>query len=269
MRRMTHTISITSGKGGVGKTTLVCNLAVELARQGQKVLILDGDLGMANVDLMFGKRAHLTLEHVLRGQAELEKIIVPMAEHIDLIAGGHGIYGMSTLSSFDRQRLMDQVNTLNNRYDYLLIDTAPGIDENVLYLNSAAREIIVTATPDPASIKDSYALIKVLNQRYRETRFSILPNMVANEDEAKSVFARLSDVANHFLCVSLDYRGFVPMDLNLRQSTKNQSLVSVIQPYSTSAAAIREFAGSLKAGKGLNQSKGGLEFFWQQLSGVA
>lgn len=269
MKRMTHTISITSGKGGVGKTTLVCNVAVELARQGHKVLILDGDLGMANVDLMFGKRAHLSLEHVLRGQTGLEDILIPMSDNIDLIAGGHGIYGMNVLSSFDRQRLMDQVNLLNNKYDYLLIDTAPGIDENVLYLNAAAREIVVTATADPASIKDSYALIKVLNQRYRETRFSILPNMVANENEAKAVFERLSDVANHFLCVSLDYRGFVPMDLNLRQSTKNQSLISITQPYSASAAAIREFAGTLKAGKGLNQSKGGLQFFWQQLSGVA
>ncbi len=269
MRKLTHTVSITSGKGGVGKTTLVCNVAVELARSGQKVLILDGDLGMANVDLMFGKRANLTLEHVLRGQTSLEEIITPMTDQIDLIAGGHGVYGMNALSSFDRQRLMDQVNTLNNKYDYLLIDTAPGIDDNVLYLNSAAREIVITATPDPASIKDSYALIKVLNQRYRETRFSILPNMVTDEAEAKRVFERLSDVANHFLCVSLDYRGFIPMDLNLRQSTRNQSLISVTQPHSLSAAAIRGFAGSLKLGKGLNQSKGGLQFFWQQLSGVA
>lgn len=269
MKKMTHTVSITSGKGGVGKTTLVCNLAVELARRGQKVLILDGDLGMANVDLMFGKRGRLTLEHVLRGQVELREAVMEVADNIDLIAGGHGIYGMATLSSFDRQRLMDQVNQLNNQYDYLLIDTAPGIDENVLYLNSAAREIVVTATPDPASIKDSYALIKVLNQRYRETRFSILPNMVATEAEARRVFERLSDVANHFLCVSLDYRGFIPMDLNLRQCTKNQSLISSLHPHSQASIAIRDFAGTLSAGKGLNQSKGGLQFFWQQVSGVA
>jgi flagellar biosynthesis protein FlhG len=269
MRKSTHTISITSGKGGVGKTTLVCNTAVELARQGQKVLILDGDLGMANVDLMFGKRASLSLEHVVRGQTPLEDVILPMNENIDLIAGGHGIYGMNALSSFDRQRLMDQVNALNNKYDYMIIDTAPGIDENVLYLNAAAREIVVTATPDPASIKDSYALIKVLNQRYRESRFSVLPNMVSNEAEAVRVFERLSDVANHFLCVSLDYRGFVPMDLNLRHSTRNQALISLTEPYAASAVAIRDFAGSLKAGRGLNQSKGGMQFFWQQLSGVA
>lgn len=269
MRKLTHTVSITSGKGGVGKTTLVCNTAIELSRQGQKVLILDGDLGMANVDLMFGKRATLTLEHVLRGQTDLEEVITPMAENIDLIAGGHGIYGMNSLSAFDRQRLMDQVNSLNNKYDYLLIDTAPGIDENVLYLNSAAREIVITATPDPASIKDSYALIKVLNQRYRETRFSILPNMVNDEAEAKRVFERLSDVASHFLCVSLDYKGFIPMDLNLRQSTRSQSLICASHPYSNSSVAIRDFAGLLRVGRGVSQSKGGLEFFWHQVSGVA
>jgi flagellar biosynthesis protein FlhG len=269
MRKMTHTISITSGKGGVGKTTLVCNVAYELARQGQKVLILDGDLGMANVDVMFGKRASLTLEHVLRGQSDLEEIIVPMSENIDLIAGGHGVYGMNTLSSFDRQRLMDQVNLLNNKYDYLLIDTAPGIDENVLYLNSAAREIVITVTPDPSSIKDSYALIKVLNQRYRETRFSILANMVTDEAEANRVFQRLSDVANHFLCVSLDYKGFVPMDLNLRQSTRNQSLISAENPHSASSLAIRDLTRALCTSRGVNQAKGGLQFFWQQVSGVA
>ena len=269
MKKLTHTVSITSGKGGVGKTTLICNTAIELARQGQKVLILDGDLGMANVDLMFGRRANLTLEHVLRGQQDLKDIVCPMTENIDLIAGGHGIYGMNALSSFDRQRLMDQVSLLNNQYDYMLIDTAPGIDENVLYLNSAAREIIVAVTPDPASIKDSYALIKVLHQRYRETRFSVLANMVNDEKEAKKVFERLSDVANHFLCVSLDYRGYVPLDLNLRQSTRNQSLISVTSPYSASAASIRDFASTLKTCRGVNQVKGGLQFFWRQLSGVA
>lgn len=268
MKKMTHTVSITSGKGGVGKTTLVCNVALEMANAGQKVLILDGDLGMANVDIMYSKRATLTLEHFLRGQAELSEIITPMCDGVDLIAGGHGVYGLSQLSAFDRQRLLDQMSLLNNQYDFLVIDTAPGIDDNVLYLNSAAREIVVTVTPDPSSITDSYALIKVLNQKYRETHFSILPNMVKDEEEAKRVFERLADVASQFLCVSMDFRGFVPMDLNLRQSTKSQSLITKMSPYSPSSQAIRKLAESLRANKALNQTKGGLQFFWQELSGV-
>lgn len=269
MMKRTRTISVTSGKGGVGKTTMVCNIAQALANQGRRVLILDGDLGMANVDIMFGHRSSCTIEHVLKERCTMEEIIQPLAPSISLIPGGSGIYGLSRLSYFEKQRLLDQVNALENTFDDLIIDTAPGIDENVLYLSSAAQEILVVVSPDPTSLTDAYALIKVLNQRYRESRFSILPNLVKDEQEAKFVFQKLSDVAAKFLCVSLDFRGFVPMDLNLRHANKKGQLILKSQPAAPSAQAIRTLAQNLCENQRVTELKGGMQFFWQHLSGVA
>lgn len=266
---LTRTISVTSGKGGVGKTTLVCNMASELARKGKRVLILDGDLGMANVDIMFSQRARLNIQHVLNGEHSLKEVICPLAQNIDLIPGGSGVYGLSRLDTLQKRILLDQVNSLDASYDYLLIDTAPGIDDNVLYLNSAAQEIMVIVTPDPSSLTDSYALIKVLHQRNKENKFSIICNMVRDEADARMIFQRLSDVAEKFLCVSLDYKGFIPADLNLRQSTRSQQLIVQAQSRCPASLAIRGLVENMSTFERFSRNKGGLQFFWHQLSGVA
>lgn len=265
----TRTISITSGKGGVGKTTLVCNLAFEMARGGKKVLILDGDLGMANVDIMFGMRAQMNISHVLEGRCMMEDILVEVSSNIFLIPGGSGVYGLSQLPALQKHLLLDQVSRLNQNFDYMLIDTAPGIDDNVLYLNAAAQEIVVLVTPDPTSLTDAYALIKVLNQRHRENHFSIVTNMVRDEAEGRMVFQKLSDVAAKFLCVSLDYKGSVPNDLILRQANRSQQLVVQAQNRCPASSAIRGLGEKLKDSERFSGLKGGIQFFWNQLSGVA
>ena len=265
----TRTISVTSGKGGVGKTSIVCNLALELAAKGKKVLILDGDLGMANVDIFFGVRSRLNISHVLENNAQLEDILLEVAPGVHLIPGGSGVYGLSRLEPMQKHILLDQISRLNRNFDYMLVDTAPGIDDNVLYLNAAAQDIMVVVTPDPSSLTDAYALIKVLNQRYRENRFSVLANMVKDEHEARMVFQKLSDVASRFLCVSLDYRGFVPNDLNLRQCNRKQELVTRVMRTAPASVAIRAMAENLNGSERFTQMKGGLQFFWNQLSGVA
>jgi flagellar biosynthesis protein FlhG len=265
----TRTISITSGKGGVGKTTLVCNLAYELGKMGHRVLILDGDLGMANVDIMFGQRARQNVSHVLSGECTLEEVMIEVASNICLIPGGSGVYGLSRLDPLQKHILLDQVSKLNRCFDFMIVDTAPGIDDNVLYLNSAAQEIMVVVTPDPTSLTDAYALIKVLNQRHRENRFSVVTNMVKDENEARQVFQKLSDVASRFLCVSLDFRGFIPNDLILRQSNRSQQLVVEVQSRCPSSLAIRALSENLRNSERFTELKGGLQFFWNQLSGVA
>ncbi len=269
VRTKTKTISVTSGKGGVGKTTLISNLALLLARQGYRVLVLDGDLGMANVDVMFGIRVTRTLESVLNGECLLRDVIVEAIPNVSLIPGGSGVYGLQNLSVFQKKLLLDQVNELNDRYDYMLIDTAPGIDDNVLYLNSAAQETLVVVTGDPSSLTDAYALIKVLNKRLNEQKFSIVANMVQDESEALSIYRRLSDVANRFLCVSLDYKGFIPSDANLRVATKTQQLVVRAAPRSPSSYAIQMLCENLSHSKSLSAVKGGMQFFWEQIIGVA
>ncbi|MBX3022577.1 MAG: MinD/ParA family protein [Bdellovibrionales bacterium] len=265
----TRTISITSGKGGVGKTSLVCNMAYELGRRGNKVLILDGDLGMANVDIMFGQRARLNISHVLENRCQLEDILVDVAPNVQLIPGGSGVYELARLQPLHKQILMDQVSRLNRGFDYMLVDTAPGIDDNVLYLNAAAQEILVVVTPDPTSLTDAYALIKVLHQRYKENRFSIVANMVRDEQEARHVFQKLSDVASRFLCVSLEYRGSIPTDLNLRQSIRSQQMVVQAQSRCPASLAIRSMVEKVSQSDRYTELKGGMQFFWNQLSGVA
>lgn len=268
-KRRTRTISITSGKGGVGKTTTVANLSFALGRMGFRVLILDGDLGMANVDIMFGVRTQSGIHDVISGKLSLEEVIVEVSENVHLIPGGSGIYGLHNLSLFQKQALLDQVGFLDDDYDFMIIDTAPGIDDNVLYLNSAAQDITVLATPDPSSMTDAYAIIKVLNQRHHENRFSVVCNMVKDEQEALAVYQRLADVASKFLCISLDYKGYVPLDLNLRQATKSQQLITKTSGESPSAIAYQNLAKNISNLGNMHELKGSIQFFWKQLSGVA
>lgn len=269
IKTRTKTISITSGKGGVGKSTMVANLATTLGRRGKRVLILDGDLGMANLDIFFGIRTLYSIQDVFNGERSLNEVIVQAAENVYLIPGGSGIYGLSRLDIYQRQTLLAQVSDLDQHFDYMLIDTAPGIDDNVLYLNTAAQEIMVVVNSDPASIADSYALIKVLSQRHHESRFSIIPNMVRDEAEANAVYRRISDVAARFLCISLDLKGFVPNDPNLRHATKQQQLVVNSAPGCPSSLAIRALAEKVDGFGQVPELKGSIQFFWQQLSGVA
>ena len=268
-RTHTRTISFTSGKGGVGKSTLLANVSVALAGQGHQVLILDGDMGMANIYVMFGIRTTHNIQHVLTGERELKDIIVEASPGVHLIPGGSGVYGLHNLSIFQKKALLDQVSALQGPYDFMLIDTASGIDDTVLYLNAAAQETFVVVTPEPASLTDAYALIKVMHKKFSESRFSIVTNMVQDEAEALGIFKKLSDVTSRFLCVSLDYKGFIPNDQNLRIATKSQQLVTLVEPRAAASYAIRMLAEKLNGYSPMAQAKGGMQFFWEQLIGVA
>jgi flagellar biosynthesis protein FlhG len=218
---------------------------------------------------MFGIRTARTIESVLNGECSLREIIVEVSPNVYLIPGGSGVYGLQNLSMLQKKVLLDQVNDLNDRYDFMLIDTASGIDDNVLYLSSAAQEILVVVTPEPASLTDAYALIKVLHKKLNEQRFSIVANMVQDESEALAIYRRLSDVANRFLCVSLDYKGFIPADANLRIATKSQQLVLRVMPRCPSSYAIQMLSEKLNRSEAMAPVKGGMQFFWEQIVGVA
>lgn len=266
----TKTMSITSGKGGVGKSTLVCNMAYHLALSQKKVLIFDGDLGMANIDIMYGVKAQHSILDVLRGEKTLSEILVEVSKNIWLIPGGSGIRDFNNLSTFERRALLDSVSQFPYHFDYLLIDTSPGIGENTLYLNAAAQTSTVIITPDPSSFTDSYALIKILNKVHRVEEFSIVCNMVSDSSEGLKLFHRFSDVTSQFLPdVSLKYFGAIPIDQELRNANMKQRLIMRQNYESSSAQAIRAISLNLNEKTSNSQTYGGLQFFWEQLVGVA
>ena len=267
--RRTKTISITSGKGGVGKSTLVANLAYALALQGRKILIFDGDLGMANIDIMFGVKAESHVHDFLSGEKSIQEIITPLAPNIDLISGGSGIVELNRLNSFERRTLMESIQLIENNYDYLLIDTAPGISDNVLYLNSSAQMAAVVINPDPSSIADSYALIKILNREYKETHFAIICNQVRDEMDGLALFNRFNEVVNRFLFVGLDYWGSLAQDPIFRRATQQQRLILKHEPMTTSAQQILSVSARLERAMNKPSSKSGMQFFWEQVVGVA
>lgn len=265
----TRTISITSGKGGVGKTTLTSNLALRLSQTGNKVLIFDGDLGMANVDILYGVKADGNIHDVIMGDKTIEEILVEVAKDVFLIPGGSGILEFNNLNSFQRRTMIEAVGTLPQDFDYMLIDTAPGIADNVLYLNAAAQTISVVITPDPASLADSYALIKVLHQKYKENKFSIICNNVRDESEGAGLYQRFNDVVNKFLYIGLDYWGSVPMDPVLRKATQLNRLIMRHDMTAESAKAIKNLCAQIENSNQKIVTKGGLQMFWEQVVGVA
>ncbi len=268
-------ISIASGKGGVGKTTMTCNLAVAIAEKNKRVLILDGDLGMANVDIFFGIRPKHTIEDLLNG-VSISECITPAFKNIDVLAGGSGLYNLTQMSAFQRREVINQVSELKFKYDYVLIDTAPGLHEYVLHLNSVADQCVVMITQDPSSFADAYALIKVLHQKYRTQNFKIVCNLI-EEDQGDALFIRFSEVVEKFLPVRLSYLGSLPTDLQLRRLQQMQRVVlrhnSGVALEIPSAPLFRQFANEIVSDSDTTQhiaplSKG-LEGIFRPVAGHA
>ncbi len=254
-------ISITSGKGGVGKTNITANLAYLLAGMKKKTMILDADCGLANIDLILGLTPKYNLYHVLKGERTLREAIVTGPGGIKILASSSGIQEMSSLSMAQKLTLQDELNALQTRPDFLLIDTSAGINDNVLYFNMVAGETIVVVTPEPTSLTDAYALIKILYQRHAKKRFSLLVNMVKSPNEAKEVFLRLAQATNHFLNLAIEELGYISYDENLQRGVKQQRLLAELYPDSPSVKCLRAVAERLCMPRPERESNGGIRFF--------
>jgi flagellar biosynthesis protein FlhG len=254
-------ISVTSGKGGVGKTNITANLAYLLAGLKKKTLILDADCGLANIDLILGLTPKYNLYHVLKGERTLKEAIVNGPGGIKILASSSGIQEMSSLSMEQKLTLQDELNALQKRPDFMLIDTSAGINDNVLYFNMVAGETIVVVTPEPTSLTDAYALIKVLYQRHAKKRFSLLVNMVKTPNEAKEVFLRLAQATNHFLNLAIEELGYVTYDENLQRGVKQQKLLAELYPDSPSVRCLRTVAEKLCKPRPEQESNGTIRFF--------
>lgn len=268
-RKPLTVLSITSGKGGVGKTSITCNLALRFSQLGRRVLILDGDFGMANVDIFFGTRSESSFYDVIRGEKTLRDILVSPMAGIFVIPGGSGIYELSHLNHFERRNLFDQIQEIQSHFDYLLIDTAPGIADNVLYLNAHSQICEVILTPDPASFADSYALIKVLRQKYQRKNFSLICNQVRDQAEGLQLFRKFTEVCDQFIDVNLDYAGAIPFDEEMRLSTAQQRLILRQAGEGAAARSLKMLAARIEEKIMQTQQSGSWNHFWEGAMGLA
>lgn len=219
-------VSVSSGKGGVGKTLTICQLALSAANLGNKVLILDGDMGMSNVDVVLGLHARYNIHDVLEGHIKLSEVILKGPNGIDVISSGSGIFTVQRLSYVQKQIILEEFIQLDKIYDVILIDTGAGIGENVLHFNEMANIRIIVTTSEPHALTDAYATIKVLNEEKKIKNFNLIVNMTRHTSEGQQVSDRLDRVAREFLGVEINYLGCVPADPSLLRAIVRQKVIS-------------------------------------------
>jgi len=261
----TRVFSITSGKGGVGKTAVVANTAVLLAKLGKRVLVLDADLGLANIDVVFGLAPSHNLNHFFAGDSDLQSILVEGPLGIKILPAGSGVQRFTRLDSQQKLRLLDALDSMHNDFDFVLIDTEAGISENVTYFNTAAQDILVVTTPEPTAITDAYALMKLLSNQYHEKHFNLIVNFIKNEEEALDVYRKLTMVANRYLDISIDYMGSIPKDKQMVDAIRKQQVLVQLFPESKTSLAFEALAHNLLQEPQSLEAKGSIQFFWKRL----
>jgi flagellar biosynthesis protein FlhG len=257
-------VAVASGKGGVGKTSVTANLAVALARAGQRVCVLDADLGLANLDVVYGLTPRESMLHVLRGDRRLADVIVEGPAGVRVIPAASGVAELTALDARARTALLDAVEDLDGSLDVLLVDTAAGISSNVLYFAAAATEVLVVITPEPTSLTDAYALIKVLATRHAVDEFLVLVNMARGAADATATFGRLARAAERFLHVGLEYQGYVPYDDAVGRAVRAQQPVVLGAPGTPASLAIAGLADRLLR-RPAAAPTGGMQFFFRRL----
>ncbi|MCP4295458.1 MAG: MinD/ParA family protein [Proteobacteria bacterium] len=259
-------IAVTSGKGGVGKTNLAGNMAVALSQAGNRVVIIDADVGLANIDIIFNLRPEYNIRHVISSEKTLKQVMVESEHGIKILPGGSGFADLTQLDEGEKLNLLSEFETLADMADIILVDTGAGISSNVLYFNSACDECVVIATKEPTSITDAYALMKVMSQEYGTKYFKLVVNMVDSENDAKRVYASLSGALDKFLGnVVLEYTGFIPFDRKLQRSVQKRSLIMDQAPDSIAAQAITRVASQIENSKDKANSNGSLTFFMSKV----
>lgn len=261
-------IAVTSGKGGVGKTNVSINLACQLARLGRRVLLMDADLGLANVDILLGLRSGNNLSHVLAGESQLKDILIPGPFGITIIPAASGVRQMAEMTPAQHAQLVRSFAALQDEYDVLIVDTAAGISDSVITFSRASQYVLVVVTEEPTSLADAYGLIKVLNRDAGITRFKVLCNMSGGELQARKVFERLCDVAERFLDVNLVWVGAIPRDEFLLKAVALQRAVSDLYPAADASQAFRRLAEDVCRWPMPSASRGHIEFFAERLLAV-
>jgi flagellar biosynthesis protein FlhG len=258
-------IAVTGGKGGVGKTSVAVNLAAALAAQGKRVLLFDGDMGLANVDVLLGLTPRHTLEHVLDGRCTLEEAVIESPLGFKVLPGASGVARLSELSTVEHLGLVQAFSHLTAGLDVLVVDTAAGISDSVRQFCQAAQQVLVVLRDEPASLTDAYALIKLLNRGNGVRRFRILANMSPAQGAGEAVFRKLERVTNRFLDVVLEYAGEIPDDSFVRSAIREQRAVVNAFPSSPAARAFVRLARQAEKWPLAQGPRGNVEFFMERL----
>lgn len=258
-------IAVSGGKGGVGKTTVAVNFATALTLSGQRVLLLDGDLGLANVDVLLGLAPRYTMQHVLAGERTLEEVIIEAPSGLQVAPAASGVARMASLGPAEHLGLVRAFSGLASRIDTLVVDTGPGIGDGVLQFSQAAQHVLVVVRDEPASITDAYALIKVLSRDRGVRRFRVLVNMSREPGQGAAVFQRLQRVTARYLDVVLEYVGEIPDDPWLGRAIREQRPVTDAYPGSRAAIAFKKLARAADTWPIPAGPRGHLEFFVERL----
>ena len=263
--RPVRAIAVTGGKGGVGKTNVSVNLGVAAAELGQKVMLLDADLGLANIDVVLGLHPQYDLSHVMRGECTLDEVLIEGPSGLKVIPGASGVQALADLSSAEHTGLIRAFSELAGDTELLIVDTAAGISETVLSFSRASHEIVVVVCDEPASITDAYAIIKLLNRDYGHQRFRILANMVRSAQEGRELFNKMCRVTDRYLDVTLGFMGAVPYDDSLRKAVRAQRPVVQAFPRSRVAQVFRNLAKKIETWPQPGGANGQVQFFVERL----
>ncbi len=263
--RPVRAIAVTGGKGGVGKTNVSVNLGVAAAESGQKVMLLDADLGLANIDVVLGLHPKYDLSHVMRGECTLEEIMIEGPSGLRVVPGASGMQALAELSAAEHTGLIRAFSEVAADTDLLIVDTAAGISDTVLSFSRAAHEIVVVVCDEPASITDAYAIIKLLNRDYGHQRFRVLANMVRSAQEGRDLYNKMCRVTDRYLDVTLTFMGAIPFDETLRKAVKAQRPVVQAFPRSRVAQVFRSLAKKIETWPQPAGANGQVQFFVERL----
>ncbi|MCC5792959.1 MAG: MinD/ParA family protein [Legionellaceae bacterium] len=263
--RPVKVIAVSAGKGGVGKSNVSVNMAVALAKKGKRVLLLDADLGLANVDIMLGLHSKYNLSHVMQGTCHLTDIILEGPDGIKVVPASSGTEYMTQLSAAEHLGIINAFNELTDELDYMIIDTAAGISDTVLSFARSSQEVIVVVCDEPTSLTDAYALIKVMSKRYQWERFHIVANMVRQMKDGRELYNKLYRVAGQFLDVRMNYLGAIPFDERVHEAVKKQKPVLSLWPDSPAAKAFAHLADTVDSWLFTEDMSGNTHFFLERL----
>ncbi|MDZ4697731.1 MAG: MinD/ParA family protein [Deltaproteobacteria bacterium] len=265
VRDRLRVVAVTSGKGGVGKSNVAANLAVAAARLGKRVLLIDADLGLANIEILFGLKPRYHVGHLLSGEAPIERVLVDGPFGIKLLSAGSGISSLTSLGDEEKRRLIDMLEPIEDDYDLVLLDTGAGIGPNVRFFAGAAEEVILVVSPEPTSLLDAYVALKVLSVESGVLRFSVVINPVVDARAAREVFPRLSSVATRFLKTRLGLLGYVPRDDNVPRAILHGRPVLDLFPSAPASRAFLELGARFLSEPPEGLPGGGLKLMWRRL----